>query len=170
MNFQILLTLLAIILLASFFRFYKLKERGLLAWDDAVRVQELLFLEDLISFVFKNFRDILDRKSSLKENALHFRGRHLFDSNPLNIFSYWLASKFTRDIEDSGLLANAFLGVGSVLGTFFLADLLFGKMVGMAADTGCEPVHGCVHKTIRRKFASIGNYVLNRNLICRSHL
>ncbi|OGR78436.1 MAG: hypothetical protein A3I11_02225 [Elusimicrobia bacterium RIFCSPLOWO2_02_FULL_39_32] len=131
MTIETAIFLTIILVLAFFLRFYHLKKRGLLYWDDGVRMQEVLFLEELASFLKKNLNRILAREISLKESAPRFRGLYHFDSNPLNIFCYWVVSLFTKNIEFSGLVANAVLGVLSVLGTFFLAQLVFGTTVGL---------------------------------------
>lgn len=137
MTIQYLLLLLGIILLAIFLRFWRLKERGLLFWDDGVRMREVVFLDELVSFMRKNFKRLCSKEISRQECKEQFEklnGRFLFDINPLNIFLYWLTSKVTRNIEYSGLVTNALLGLVSVIGTFFLGNLLFGFKVGLLAS------------------------------------
>lgn len=122
-----------IILLAGFLRLWRLRERGLLFWDDGVRMSEVIFLDDLMKFLRKNMRSILAREIKLKEPHFQSRGRFLLDGNPLNIIVYWLFSKGTKNIEFSGLVANAFMGIAGVIGTFFSAQLIFGNTMGVMA-------------------------------------
>lgn len=131
MTLSAFLALLAILLFATFLRFFKLKERGLLYWDDGVRLREVLFLDDLVAFISWNFKGLLSREKSLKEASENFRGQYLFDCNPLNIFLYWATSKCAASVEYSGLFANGFLGVVSILGVFFLGDLIGGIRLGL---------------------------------------
>ncbi|MBI4218172.1 MAG: glycosyltransferase family 39 protein [Elusimicrobia bacterium] len=128
-----ILGLIAVLAFAACLRFLQLKKRGFLFWDDGVRMQETLYVSEIIAFVRKNFKDIFERKVTLKEASKEFHGRFPFDINPLNIFSYWLTSRITGNIEFSGLTANAFLGLAGILGTFFLGDLLGGPSLGLLA-------------------------------------
>lgn len=76
---------------------------------------------------------ILAREIKLTECHFKSNGRFLFDSNPLNILIYWIFFRITGNIEFSGLVANAFMGMVAVIGTFFSAQLVFGVPMGVMA-------------------------------------
>ncbi|MBU0952260.1 MAG: glycosyltransferase family 39 protein [Elusimicrobia bacterium] len=123
------IVVLAIVLLVGItLRFYRLKQRGLLHFDDGLRMLEVVFLHDLFDFLKNNKAVILAKKKiDIKSVSDNFRGRFLFDTNPLNIFIYFFSSKIINNIEYSALYANAFLGIFGILGTYFTATLMFGN-------------------------------------------
>ncbi|MFH2069961.1 MAG: glycosyltransferase family 39 protein [Elusimicrobiota bacterium] len=118
-----------VLLLGAFLRFYALKQRGLLHFDDGLRMLEVAFLDDLMTFIKKNIRPLLSKKKiGLGQAAAGFRGRYLFDTNPLNIFIYYLTSKVVRNVEYSALYANAFFGIIGILGVYFTGKIIFGPL------------------------------------------
>ena len=123
--------LAAVLAAAVFLRFYRLKERGILLWDDGLRMREVLFVHDLLVFLKARFKDILSKKADLNEAARNFRGRFLFE-NPLNIFMYTFTSFLTKDIENSGLLTNGMFALLGILGVYFTGAVLISPGVGLA--------------------------------------
>ncbi|MBU2568078.1 MAG: hypothetical protein KJ967_04850, partial [Elusimicrobia bacterium] len=63
-----------VLLLGAFLRFYALKQRGLLHFDDGLRMLEVAFLDDLMTFIKKNIRPLLSKKKiGLGQAAAGFR-------------------------------------------------------------------------------------------------
>ena len=125
---QILLLILAS---GAIFRFYGLKKRGVLYWDDGLRLCYLQYLEDLILFVRKNFSSMKEKKVFLKEAEPKFRGRYLDDTNPLHIPLYYLTYRLTGNIELSGPVTNAAFGLSGIVGVFLLGEAMFNPVVGL---------------------------------------
>jgi len=112
--------------LAVFLRLYKLKQRGVLHFDDGLRMLEIVFLDELANYLKEVFPAIRARKKiDMKPAAEAFKGRYLFDTNPLNIFIYFFSSRILKNIEHSALYANAVFGILGVLGTYYTSLLMF---------------------------------------------
>ena len=79
--FSTTVLLLLLLMVAGFLRFYRLKERGVLFWDDGLRLSELQYFEDLLNFITKNFSALKSKKMFLKEAEPRFRGLYLNDTN-----------------------------------------------------------------------------------------
>lgn len=130
MNLNIGLILFAILALAVFLRFFRLKQRGILVSDDGLRMREVLFCSDLYYFLKNNLKRVLARQISFKENAEKFRGRFLYE-NPLNIFLYCKTSLITKNLEYSALLTNGIFAILGILGVFMTSLAMFDARIGL---------------------------------------
>jgi len=120
-----------IIIVAIFLRFYHLNKRGVLFWDDGVRLNYVLFIDDLVNFLIKNFKKILNKEKKLEEEVKNFRGQHLCTANTLDVFIYWIVGKLIKNFEFSPLFVNALFGVLGIIGIFFTSNLMGGEKIGI---------------------------------------
>ncbi|OGR84184.1 MAG: hypothetical protein A2902_00040 [Elusimicrobia bacterium RIFCSPLOWO2_01_FULL_64_13] len=124
--------LAAILVLAAFLRFYRLRERGILLWDDGLRLREVLFVHDLSLFLEGNLKGLFSRQVDFKAAAKNFRGRFLFE-NPLNIVLYAIASRATGDIENSAYVINWLFSLFGIWLVYSVGAAMFGLKVGLIA-------------------------------------
>lgn len=127
------LSLGVILALAAYLRFYRLKQRGIVYFDDGLRMSELQYFEDLFQFFKNNFSSIRAKKKLLKDAEPHFKGLFLNDTNPMHIPVYYCVYKMTGDLENSGLITNALFGLFGIVGVFATGTVMFNPMVGLYA-------------------------------------
>jgi len=126
------LIFLVILVFSIFLRFYNLKNRGVLLWDEGVRLNNVLFLNDMINFLKRNFRKIINREVDLKEAVEKFRGTHVL-GHTLSVFFNWLFGKIMKKFVIGALYSHAFFGILSIFGVFFLTKLVFGIKTALLA-------------------------------------
>ncbi len=125
-------TAAAIFAVAGTLRFWRLSGRGVLLWDDGLRMREAIFCSDLFTFLSRHLKDVLARKIDFEKEARKFRGRFIFE-NPLNIIIYALTHKVTGNIDNSALTANAVFSLLGIAGTSLLAWQMFGPVTALFA-------------------------------------
>ena len=119
--------------LAACVRAFRIFDRGVIFWDDGVRIQEVQYLTDLIKFIWNSDREHLLKKNSLKTGGLGFRGIPLFDANPMNISLYAGVALTGVSAENSALVVNVVLGIVGIVGVYAVSISMFDPQVAALA-------------------------------------
>lgn len=121
------IALVSILLLASFFRFYNITEKGIFFHDEAAYMLEGRFLNSSLHFMI----DLLFGKVQLSQAAERIQGFPMNSGHPTHTIFIFLTSLIVGTEDYMAFLTSAIFGILSVYLTYRLGTVMFNERVGL---------------------------------------